>query len=125
MANKKIPWTDEELRLTLGYYFFIDTHNTTKHERTKKHDREIFAINLRNLTGNSRTTASVVIRLSNFISVDPSVSTKRGLQVEIQDASLFGMHALMLTTLQSNLSSSNLCLLFKNTGIVTKFIHHL
>ena len=30
--SKRISWTDEELRITLGYYYLIYKHNTRDHD---------------------------------------------------------------------------------------------
>lgn len=64
--SKRIPWSDEELRLTLGYYYFIYENNT------REHDYKIFTTHLRNLTGNNRSFGSVGVRFGNFNSVNPT-----------------------------------------------------
>lgn len=64
--SKRIAWTDEELRLTLGYYYFIYENNT------REHDYEIFTTHLRSLTGNNRSFGSVGVRFGNFNSVNPT-----------------------------------------------------
>lgn len=64
--SKRIPWTDQELRITLGYYFFIYGNNT------REHDYEIFTTHLRKLTGNERSVGSVGVRFGNFNSVNPA-----------------------------------------------------
>lgn len=68
--SKRFPsppvlWTNDELRITLGYYYFIYVDN--KSER----DCYSFAEDLRKMTYNSRTNGSVKMRLSNYASLDP------------------------------------------------------
>ncbi len=64
--SKRVLWTDDELKIVLGYYFFIYKNNT------RKRDYESFADDLRKMTGNDRSNGSVGVRFGNFISVDPS-----------------------------------------------------
>ena len=64
--SKRISWTDEELRLTLGYYYFIYENNT------REHDWQVFTMHLRSLTGNNRSFGSVGVRFGNFNSVNPT-----------------------------------------------------
>lgn len=64
--SKRVPWSDEELRLTLGYYFFIYENNT------REHDYELFTNHLKALTGNDRSYGSVGVRFGNFNSVNPN-----------------------------------------------------
>ena len=66
--SKRISWTDEELRITLGYYYFIYEHNT------REHDYELFTTHLRKMTGNNRSFGSVGVRFGNFNSVNPAKS---------------------------------------------------
>lgn len=63
--SKRIPWTDYEMRIVLGYYFFIYQYNT------REKDYLLFADHLRKMTGNERTNASVKVRFSNYIHIDP------------------------------------------------------
>lgn len=65
-TSPRVKWTDDELRIVLGYYFFIYENNT------REQDYESFADDLRKMTGNSRSNGSVGVRFGNFISVDPS-----------------------------------------------------
>lgn len=65
-AAPRVKWTDDELRIVLGYYFFIYENNT----RTQ--DYESFTDDLRKMTNNNRSYGSVGIRFGNFISVDPA-----------------------------------------------------
>lgn len=65
-TSPRVKWTDDELRIVLGYYFFVYENNT------RKQDYESFADDLRKKAGNSRSNGSVGVRFSNFISVDPS-----------------------------------------------------
>ncbi len=64
-TSPRIKWTDDELRIALGYYFFIYGNNT------RKQDYESFADDLRRMTGNSRSNGSIGVRFGNFISIDP------------------------------------------------------
>lgn len=64
--SKRISWTTDELRIVLGYYFFIYDTNT------RKQDYNSFADDLRKMTGNNRSNGSVGVRFGNFISVDSS-----------------------------------------------------
>lgn len=64
--SPRVKWTDDELRIVLGYYFFIYENNT------REQDYESFADDLRKMTGNSRSNGSVGVRFGNFISVDPA-----------------------------------------------------
>ena len=63
--SKRILWTDYEMRIALGYYFFIYKYNT------REKDYSLFASHLRKMTGNERTNASVKVRFSNYIHIDP------------------------------------------------------
>ena len=63
--SKRVPWTHEELIICLAYYFFIYEYNT------RKQDYQLFAENLRKMTGNKRSDGSVGVRFGNYISVDP------------------------------------------------------
>ena len=65
-TSPRVKWTDDELRIVLGYYFFIYENNT------REQDYESFADDLRKMTGNSRSNGSVGVRFGNFISVDPA-----------------------------------------------------
>ncbi len=65
-AAPRVKWTDDELRIVLGYYFFIYENNT----RTQ--DYESFTDDLRKMSNNNRSYGSVGIRFGNFISVDPA-----------------------------------------------------
>lgn len=65
-TSPRVKWTDDELRIVLGYYFFIYENNT------REQDYESFSDDLRKMTGNSRSNGSVGVRFGNFISVDPS-----------------------------------------------------
>lgn len=64
--SPKVLWTNEELRIVLGYYYFIYVNNT------RKKDYYLFAEDLRKMTGNSRTNDSVGVRFSNYAYIDPS-----------------------------------------------------
>lgn len=66
--SERIPWTDKELRITLGYYFFVYEYNT------RKHNYELFTIHLRKMTGNNRAFGSVGVRFGNYNSVNPKKS---------------------------------------------------
>lgn len=65
MNNK---WTDEEMILTLYIYL---THN---HDELYKSSKFLidFCERLNRYTGNSRTTSSIEMRISNYKSVDPN-----------------------------------------------------
>ncbi len=63
--SERIRWTHDELVICLAYYFFIYEYNT------RKKDYEIFAYNLRTMTGNKRSNGSVGVRFANYISIDP------------------------------------------------------
>lgn len=65
-TSPRVTWTDDELRIVLGYYFFIYENNT------REQDYESFADDLRKMMGNSRSNGSVGVRFGNFISVDPA-----------------------------------------------------
>lgn len=65
-TSPRVKWTDDELRIVLGYYFFIYENNT------REQDYESFADDLRKMTGNSRSNGSVGVIFCNFISVDPA-----------------------------------------------------
>jgi 5-methylcytosine-specific restriction endonuclease McrA len=68
--SSRVLWTDLELKIVLGYYFFIYENNT------REKDYELFASDLRKMTGNNRSNGSVGVRFGNFISVDPSKSSR-------------------------------------------------
>lgn len=65
-TSPKVLWTNEELIIVLGYYYFIYVNNT------RKGDYYSFAEDLRKMTGNSRTNDSVGMRFSNYAYIDPS-----------------------------------------------------
>ncbi len=65
ISKKRVVWTNEEMRLTLGYYFFIFPRTTSKTDYKK------FALHLRECTGILRTFDSIGLRLGNYKSVDP------------------------------------------------------
>lgn len=69
-TSPRTKWTDDELRIVLGYYYFIYVNNT------RKQDYALFAEDLRKMTGNNRSNGSVGVRFGNFNSVDPSKSSK-------------------------------------------------
>lgn len=68
-TSPRVKWTDDELSIVLGYYYFIYENNT------REQDYESFADDLRKMTGNNRTNGSVGVRFGNFISVDPLKSS--------------------------------------------------
>lgn len=68
--EKPVLWTDEEMKIVLAYYYFIYQTNT------RKYDYELFADHLRKMTGNKRSNGSVSVRFGNFISIDPSRTSK-------------------------------------------------
>ena len=54
-TSPRVKWTDDELRIVLGYYFFIYENNT------REQDYELFADDLRRMTGNNRSNGSVIL----------------------------------------------------------------
>ena len=64
---KRIPWTNEEMILTLYIYL---THNPEELHKYSSFLKE-FCSRLNKYTGNNRTTSSIEMRISNYKSVDP------------------------------------------------------
>lgn len=67
---EKIKWSDNEIRITLGYYYFIYLKNTNRKMF------EIFTDDLNQMTGNKRGRDSVGVRFANFDSVNPAKINK-------------------------------------------------
>ena len=65
IKSPRIPWTDEEMKIVLGYYYFIYVNNT------RKQDYASFGDDLRKKTSNNRSNGSLGFRFSNFGEVDP------------------------------------------------------
>lgn len=66
----KIKWSDNEIRITLGYYYFIYQKNTNKKMF------EIFTKDLNEMTGNKRGKDSVGVRFANFDYANPFKTAK-------------------------------------------------
>ncbi len=64
-TSPRVPWTEEEMKLVLAYYFFIYENNT------REQDYYSFTDDLKKLTKNNRSYGSVGVRFGNYISVDP------------------------------------------------------
>ena len=65
IKSPRISWTDDEMKIVLGYYYFIYVNNT------RKQDYASFGDDLRKKTGNSRSNGSLGFRFSNYGDVDP------------------------------------------------------
>ena len=68
---QRVKWTDEEMTLTLAYYFFIFRFNS------RKSDYEGFTDDLKQKTGNARSYGSVGMRFSNYNTVN-TIDSLRG-----------------------------------------------
>ncbi len=68
---ERIKWSDNEIRITLGYYYFIYQKNKNK----KMY--EIFTNDLNEMTGKKRGKDSVGVRFANFDYANP-FKTARG-----------------------------------------------
>ena len=67
---EKIGWSDDEIRITLGYYYFIYLKNTSKKMF------EFFTKDLNLMTGKKRGKDSVGVRFANFDYANPFKANK-------------------------------------------------
>lgn len=67
---EKIKWSDNEMRITLGYYYFIYLKNSNKKMF------ELFTKDLNSMTGNKRGKDSVGVRFANYDYANPAKTNK-------------------------------------------------